>query len=343
MIRVHPAADLFPMMTDGELKTLAEDIRLHGLRHPVVVYDAGGEWLLLDGRNRLRACQILGAQPAREVWSGEDPIAFIVSTNLHRRHLSVSQRTMVADEIAKLKLGQRKAPDSSMELSVSQAEAAALLNVSVACIKRARRVKEQGVADLVDAVATGKVSVRAAYDVASLSHDEQRALLATGTDAVVARAVELREPEVVPMRKVFARGDGVAKGVADGVVRVKAGDHLPYTPRVNADRHEVVAELTSKGMTVSEIANQTGYGKKFIHDVRARILPKKNILEGAIVDAQTFADTWSARANEANPKWLSATVEERESLADALDECARAAKRMINRLKKEAEKETSAS
>jgi ParB-like chromosome segregation protein Spo0J len=57
---VHPIADLFPMMTDEELANLAADIKANGLIHPVVL-DKNG--VLLDGRNRDRACQIAGIEP----------------------------------------------------------------------------------------------------------------------------------------------------------------------------------------------------------------------------------------------------------------------------------------
>jgi ParB-like chromosome segregation protein Spo0J len=58
---VHPIADLFPMMTDEELANLAADIKANGLIHPIVVDKDG---VLLDGRNRDRACEIAGIEPS---------------------------------------------------------------------------------------------------------------------------------------------------------------------------------------------------------------------------------------------------------------------------------------
>jgi N6-adenosine-specific RNA methylase IME4 len=90
----HPSADIFPMLGDRELNELAADIRAHGLREPIVL--AAGA--VLDGRNRLRACQLAGVQPQFRTYEGDHPTSYVISTNLKRRHLSASQRAAVAVE-----------------------------------------------------------------------------------------------------------------------------------------------------------------------------------------------------------------------------------------------------
>jgi len=58
--RWHPIAQIFPLMTDADLRDLAEDIRENGLQNPIVVNDGQ----LLDGRNRALACALrLSATP----------------------------------------------------------------------------------------------------------------------------------------------------------------------------------------------------------------------------------------------------------------------------------------
>jgi ParB-like chromosome segregation protein Spo0J len=89
---VHPAAELFPMMSEEELRALAEDIRVNGLQQPVVMFGAQ----LLDGRNRWRACEIAGVEVRVKDWSGKDAVAFVRSLNLHRRHLTPAQRAALA-------------------------------------------------------------------------------------------------------------------------------------------------------------------------------------------------------------------------------------------------------
>jgi ParB-like chromosome segregation protein Spo0J len=99
ILPVHPAADLFPMMLGGELRTLADDIRAHNLAHrPVVQRAPTGGFVLLDGRNRLDALELLGAEitcPSDLFWTiGDDvdPYEYVISANIHRRHLTTQQK-----------------------------------------------------------------------------------------------------------------------------------------------------------------------------------------------------------------------------------------------------------
>lgn len=96
-MEIHPAAAIFPMMSDEELRNLAADIQENGLVEPVVVYHGQ----VLDGRNRLRACEIAGVSPRFEDANGNigSPVVYVLSKNLHRRHLTQSQRAVIAAEI----------------------------------------------------------------------------------------------------------------------------------------------------------------------------------------------------------------------------------------------------
>src|SRR5688572_25362433 len=91
-IEFHPIANVFPMMPDDELEELAFDIQQHGLREPVVLYQDK----ILDGRNRYKACVMANAVCNFVPYSGDDPLAFVVSCNLRRRHLNEAQRGLVA-------------------------------------------------------------------------------------------------------------------------------------------------------------------------------------------------------------------------------------------------------
>jgi ParB family chromosome partitioning protein len=87
----HEVAEIFPMMSQEALSELTADIRVHGLISPLVVY----EEKILDGRNRYLACQQIGVEPCCEMFQGDDPLGFVVSMNLKRRHLTREQRNEV--------------------------------------------------------------------------------------------------------------------------------------------------------------------------------------------------------------------------------------------------------
>ena len=92
----HPYSNTFRMMTEVELKELAADIEKNGLQQPIVLY----EGLILDGRNRHEACLMAGVAPiTTELPPGNDPIAFVISINAHRRHLTQTEKQ---DAIARL-------------------------------------------------------------------------------------------------------------------------------------------------------------------------------------------------------------------------------------------------
>lgn len=89
--KVHPAADLFPMMTPEELQELADDIAENGQQEPIIM---DGD-VLIDGRNRLEACRLAEVEPFfADLPKGRDPLAYIASANLMRRNLTKGQQAM---------------------------------------------------------------------------------------------------------------------------------------------------------------------------------------------------------------------------------------------------------
>lgn len=154
----HPAADIFPMMSDEEFTALVSDIQQHGQRDPIVVHDGA----ILDGRNRYSACMKLGIEPVTEEWSGDDPLSFVVSKNLHRRHLNESQRAMVAARMMNMVRGdnQHTKEVGAKAPTISKDEAAKMLNVDRATVTRARTVLREGTPEQIQSVDRGEVRVR---------------------------------------------------------------------------------------------------------------------------------------------------------------------------------------
>jgi hypothetical protein len=169
---VHPAALVFPEMSPADLDELVEDIKQNGLVHRVV-YTSDG--VVLDGRNRLKACEIAGIDPQFEVYAGSNPVGFIISANLRRRQLNESQRALIATRLATLARGQHQTtfesderPNDQMrkfadsDSGMTQAPAAAALNVSKRSVQSARVVLDHGTPELIKAVEQGRLPVSTA-------------------------------------------------------------------------------------------------------------------------------------------------------------------------------------
>lgn len=183
----HPAADAFPLMSDVELNDLADDIRARGLEYPILLDE---ENRILDGRNRFIACEKADVEPEFDVYRGDDPVGTVISLNLTRRHLSESQRAMVASRLASLKQGQKK---SNTPIGVSKRDAAEKLNVGAGSMDRARAVQKSGSAELNRAVDVGDVSLGAASELLILPKQEQTSIVRQGAKAVKDKAAELRK------------------------------------------------------------------------------------------------------------------------------------------------------
>ena len=162
-MRVHEIAELFPMMGQAELAELACDIEANGLQNPIVTKDG----VLIDGRNRLKACEIAGVEPVFKEFEGEDIRVYIIGANIHRRHLTESQRAMIAAQLANLGNGQKTSSANLQSRAVSQAQAAEMLSVSPRSVATAKVVHSVSPV-LAGAVSSGEISVHAAQKIADV-------------------------------------------------------------------------------------------------------------------------------------------------------------------------------
>jgi hypothetical protein len=187
----HPVAEIFPMMSDREFLDLVADIREHGLREPVWLHRDGR---VIDGRNRFLACQDTGVAVLTRTYDGDDAelIEFVISLNLHRRHLNESQRAMVAARVANLRPGRPSENPANLP-GFSQADAAAQLQVSERSVRDAKKVQERAVPELAARVEAGEISVSTAAVVAEAAPEVQRKLANGGKKAVAQGAKEIQQ------------------------------------------------------------------------------------------------------------------------------------------------------
>lgn len=152
---VHPAAAIFPMLSEDELSELAADIKANGLLQPLVVKAD----VLIDGRNRREACKRAGIEPLIQELDGIDPVAYILASNITRRHLTKGQRAMaVAKLYPEPKQGRK---DTSLKNN----------EVSGGYVRQARTVL-QWVPELADRVLAGTTPLNDAYAEAQRLKDQ---------------------------------------------------------------------------------------------------------------------------------------------------------------------------
>ncbi len=182
---VHPVLELFPVMDDESYEAFKADIALHKQSEPIVLWKKQ----LIDGRHRLRVCNELGIKPiVVDIPDSEDPLAYVISHNLHRRHLSTSQRAMVAAKIATMKLGdnQHAKKEGPQICGPSAKDVAKALNVSTRSVETARQVIEHGSKAVQKAVEQGKIAVSTAAELATsgATKAEQTQAVKGGNEAI---------------------------------------------------------------------------------------------------------------------------------------------------------------
>lgn len=199
---IHPAATIFPMMDEVSFAALKADIQKNGLEKVITFYQGK----VLDGRNRLRACQELGIEPYGEEIEDDgsgtfDPYQWVLSMNLHRRHLTESQRAMIGGRLATLKrgdVGNGRKVDGQICPSTSLDESANMLNVGRRSVVSAKQVLGAGSKEIIEAVDSGKlpVSFAAKFVIEEPDKKTQTQLLKKGGKAALKEHITEPSPFV---------------------------------------------------------------------------------------------------------------------------------------------------
>lgn len=178
----HPVSNLFPLMQGADFEALKQDISEHGQLEPIWLHPDGS---IIDGRNRHRACIELGITPRFRTWDGAGSlVSFVVSLNLHRRHLTPTQAATVG--VDALPLYEEEAREKQRAAAIrtnamlgrsigetlveffpqasetpapkSRDTAAQIVGVNPRYIQDGKRIKEQA-PDVFDKMRTGEVTI----------------------------------------------------------------------------------------------------------------------------------------------------------------------------------------
>lgn len=184
----HPACLLFPQLGKEELRELADNIKARGLLHDIILYQGK----ILDGRNRYLACRLAGVKPRFVDWQGNgSPVEWVISENLIRRHLTSSQRAVIANDM--LPLLEKEAKERQ-RLSLGRGEkgckkldtfsnngpashvAARITKTNSAYVQAVKAVGKQA-PDLLDAIRSGHLNVPDAVKLAKVPTQERKKML----------------------------------------------------------------------------------------------------------------------------------------------------------------------
>lgn len=225
----HELANIFPLIEGQAYKDLLADVLNHGVREAVWLY----EGKILDGRNRYRAATAMGKDFEVREYEGQDAAAFVISLNLHRRHLNEAQRAMVAAKLAGLQKG---ANQHTQICAPSQSGAAEMLNVSQRSVSSAKKIIEDAPQEVAQAVERGEMSVNLAVQVAALPEEDKAEVAAAAPEQIKEVAQEV---------------------VKRAHVANNSGNNEWYTPSRFIEAARTVMGSIDTDPATSEIANKT--------------------------------------------------------------------------------------
>ena len=272
----HEFAEIFPMMSEEALSSLAADIKANGLREPVRLF----EGRILDGRNRFLACRRAGVPATFEEFRGDRDAAlrFVISLNLERRHLDESQRAMagarikpmferMAEERLSASGGDRKSGSANLREPIeaprkSSDDAARAVNVSPRSVESAAKVLREGAPELVHAVERGSIAVSTAAAIAEAPREQQKIVVTLTPKEIVQKAKEIKQQQAEARREKAQSARDAADWTLDQEQRREAVmGGATVVANIKTDL-ALIGWATKKGIFV-QIDRTTDWGNPF--------------------------------------------------------------------------------
>lgn len=193
----HPLSAAFPAMSDDEVAALAEDIAKHGQREPGVLF----EGMVLDGWHRYRACHSVGVEFQTEQYEGDDPQGFVLSQNLHRRHLTALQKAAAIVAVGNWRKPGRQSNPATVA-GLSEAEMAQAAEVSERTIRHAKQAERLG---LGQEARDGKVTAKTIEHVATLPKAKRERAVKTIKEGGEPPAPKKPKSDAQELEKAYVR------------------------------------------------------------------------------------------------------------------------------------------
>lgn len=203
---LHPLCVLFPRMVDDAFLALTKDIRENGLREPIVVHDG----MILDGGNRYRACLQAGVEPTFREFDGDNLVTFVLSANLHRRHMTAGQQAAIvasAQDWAKAQPASR--PEKAGNLAPLSEKAGNLAGLSTVADRAAQSGASERTQRMADKVARKDPGLAAKVARGEVSLPKAVEEVTGKRPGVRAKAVEQQEHDAA-MQEVADDFDPIA-------------------------------------------------------------------------------------------------------------------------------------
>ena len=250
ILQNHPISNIFPAMNSDDYARLVESIRINGLLEPIWLFDDQ----ILDGRHRYRACNETGTKPKFQIFTGseEAAMAFSLSRNLERRHLTTEQKAALGVSIkayeaerAKERQGTRTDIVENFpqgDAGKARDKAGEAVGVAGKTIDKAEKIAEAA-PDVFERMKQGQYgSVETARKVADLPQPERVAVHQAMDEGVPAReAVKAHVPHVAQ----------------------NTGNNEWYTPSEYVEAARMVLGAFDMDPASSPIANGTVQAEKF--------------------------------------------------------------------------------
>ena len=252
-MRYHKHAEYFPLLEGDEFEELVQDIAANGLRESIVTL----EGKILDGRNRYRACletekraDLKSRKPRFKQHLTNNPLEYVMSMNLRRRHLNPSQRAIIgldllpvfekeAEKRNPVKVGKTAAVGAAAHTEKGRAaeKVGKLVGVHSSTLRRAKRISQEAPHRVPD-IRAGRVTVNYVEQQIIEAKARKWTEKQRKRDALIKRRTEDREVKIyLDALSDFKAAAKEARAVAE------YGKFSPEAGRFVIKRHKELREL----------------------------------------------------------------------------------------------------